>query len=155
LTVRGEAETLDDCYPAMVGRRQQHHRCLVRSAVDLPAGGEAGLTVYLDENHHAEIGIRDDAVVVSARIGPVRTTLAQAPRPTGQALLRIEVKPGAAGPDVLEFGVEDGAGNVARLTEIDGRYFSTQVATGFTGRVIGMYAVGCHAAFDWFEYEPR
>ncbi|MBY8853472.1 hypothetical protein K7G98_36675, partial [Saccharothrix sp. MB29] len=28
------------------------------------------------------------------------------------------------------------------LAEIDGRYLSTEVATGFTGRVIGMYATG-------------
>jgi hypothetical protein len=28
------------------------------------------------------------------------------------------------------------------------------VATGFTGRVIGMYATRGSVAFDWFEYEP-
>jgi len=34
-----------------------------------------------------------------------------------------------------------------------GRYLSTEVAGGFTGRVIGMYAIGGDAAFDWFDYE--
>jgi beta-xylosidase len=154
LTVRGEADTLDDFYPTMVGRRQQHHRFVARAAVDLPPAGEAGLTVYLDEKHHAEIGVRDDVIVVSVRIGPARTTLAQVPRPAGPVTLRIEAKPGGQEPDRLEFGFQDGAGNVTNLAEIDGRYFSTQVATGFTGRMLGMYAVSCLAAFDWFEYQP-
>jgi beta-xylosidase len=154
LTVRGEADTLDAFYPTMVGRRQQHHRFVARAAVDLPPAGEAGLTVYLDEKHHAEIGVRDDVIVVSVRIGPARTTLAQVPRPAGTVTLRIEAKAGGQEPDRLEFGFQDRAGNVTNLAEIDGRYFSTQVATGFTGRMLGMYAVSCLAAFDWFEYQP-
>ncbi|MFE0257082.1 hypothetical protein [Streptomyces sp. NPDC059010] len=30
---------------------------------------------------------------------------------------------------------------------------STQVAGGFTGRIVGMYVTGGGAGFDWFEYE--
>lgn len=33
-----------------------------------------------------------------------------------------------------------------------GRYLSTGVATGFTGRVIGMYATRGTVRFDWFDY---
>ncbi|MDR8413143.1 hypothetical protein MTP10_30975 [Nonomuraea sp. 3-1Str] len=40
------------------------------------------------------------------------------------------------------------------LAELDGRYLSTEVATGFTGRVIGMHATEHSAAFDWFTYQP-
>lgn len=32
-----------------------------------------------------------------------------------------------------------------------GRYRSTKVAGGFTGRVIAMFATGGTAAFDWYE----
>ncbi|MFI6934395.1 hypothetical protein [Streptomyces sp. NPDC050287] len=49
----------------------------------------------------------------------------------------------------------DGHGSVQRqvpLAEFDGRYLSTQVAGGFTGRVIGMYVTECGASFDWFAY---
>ena len=41
------------------------------------------------------------------------------------------------------------------LAELDGRYLSTEVAGGFTGRVIGMYAADGTVAFDWFDYESR
>ncbi len=58
------------------------------------------------------------------------------------------------GPDTLTFSVEGPEGAV-ELAELDGRYLSTQVAGGFTGRVIGMYAAEGAAAFDWFDYQPR
>ena len=37
------------------------------------------------------------------------------------------------------------------IAELDGRYLSTEVAGGFTGRVIGMYAAAGIVHFDWFE----
>ena len=43
----------------------------------------------------------------------------------------------------------------AQLAALDGRYLSTEVAGGFTGRVIGMYAAAGDVRFDWFDYRPR
>ncbi|WBB51214.1 hypothetical protein O3597_12405 [Verrucosispora sp. WMMA2044] len=40
------------------------------------------------------------------------------------------------------------------LAELDGRYLSTEVAAGFTGRVFGLYVTDGSAAFDWFDYQP-
>jgi hypothetical protein len=39
------------------------------------------------------------------------------------------------------------------LASLDGRYLSTEVAGGFTGRVIGPYAVAGTIHVDWLEYE--
>ena len=38
------------------------------------------------------------------------------------------------------------------LTELDGRYLSTEVHGGFIGRTIGLFASACVAEFAWFEY---
>ncbi|MFD9785308.1 glycoside hydrolase family 43 protein, partial [[Kitasatospora] papulosa] len=62
--------------------------------------------------------------------------------------------PGGAGPDTLRLGYETEDGHVEVLAELDGRYLTTEVAGGFTGRVIGMYATRGEAAFDWFELRP-
>jgi len=35
---------------------------------------------------------------------------------------------------------------------LEGRYLSTEVAGGFTGRVIGMYAASGTVRFDWFDH---
>ena len=93
-----------------------------------------------------------------ARIGPLRQTLGTLAVPPGPVVLRIEVhttEPGtpAAGPDTVHLGVEDPGGRFAALAELDGRYLSTEVAGGFTGRVIGMYATAGTVRFDWFDYE--
>jgi hypothetical protein len=39
------------------------------------------------------------------------------------------------------------------LAELDRRYLSTEVAGGFTGRVIGLYAAAGTVHFDWFDYD--
>ncbi|MFE0248599.1 glycoside hydrolase family 43 protein, partial [[Kitasatospora] papulosa] len=62
--------------------------------------------------------------------------------------------PRVGGPDTLRLGYETADGLVVVLAELDGRYLTTEVAGGFTGRVIGMYATRGEAAFDWFELRP-
>jgi len=70
------------------------------------------------------------------------------PSPEGLAVLRIEaVDPAgvgllgsAVGPDEIVLSAEiDGA--VHELGRLDGRYLSTEVAGGFTGRVLGVGAI--------------
>ncbi len=51
-------------------------------------------------------------------------------------------------------GIEAPDGRFTALVALDGRYLSTEVAGGFTGRVIGMYAAEGTVHFDWFDYEP-
>jgi hypothetical protein len=58
-------------------------------------------------------------------------------------------------PDLVTLGYEDENGAFVALATLPGRYLSTEVAGGFTGRVIGMYAAGGDAAFDWFDDQPR
>lgn len=38
------------------------------------------------------------------------------------------------------------------LAQLDGRFLSTEVASGMLGRVIVVCAVGGEAAADWMEY---
>jgi hypothetical protein len=54
----------------------------------------------------------------------------------------------------VTLGIEEPDGTSTVLGTLDGRYLSTEVAGGFTGRVIGLYAAAGTVHFDWFEYEP-
>jgi Lon protease-like protein len=54
------------------------------------------------------------------------------------------------GPDRVELGYI--ADNFHVLATIDGRYLSTEVAGGFTGRVIGLEALDGPARVERFEY---
>ena len=160
LTLNARGGSLDDPDVTFAGRRQQHLSWRVRALTDAGAG-RGGLAVRLDERHHYEVEVADGQASVLARIGPLRQTVASRAVPPGTAVLRIEAHASPPGqehplkePDVLRLGVEEPDGRFSVLAELDGRYLSTEVAGGFTGRVIGMYAAAGTMRFDWFDYEP-
>jgi hypothetical protein len=120
----------------------------------------SGLAVRLDERHHYLIEAAAGEVRCLARIGPLTQQVAARPAGAGPIVLGVDIdagptEPGAVGspPDVVRLGVA-GDGRLEPLAELDGRYLSTEVAGGFTGRVIGMYAARGTVAFDWYEYTP-
>ncbi|MEO3753768.1 glycoside hydrolase family 43 protein [Streptomyces sp. B6B3] len=159
LTLRARGRSLDDPDVTFVGRRQQHPSCRVRALID-PAEGRGGLAVRLDERHHYEIEATPDEVRVLARVGPLHSVVASQPTPAGPLVLRVEVTATPrvddprTGPDSLAFGVEEPDGTFVLLGTLDGRYLSTEVAGGFTGRVVGMYAGAGTVHVDWCDYEP-
>ena len=153
LTLHGGDTTLDDDRPVLVGRRQQHHGCRARALVDLGSASETGLTVYLDGTAHYEIAVRGNRVVAHVKTGPFDLDLGDAPAPDGPLVLGVETGPHPHGSDTVSLGFERVDGSFTVLAEIDGRYLSTEMTGGFLGRVLGMYAIGGDAAFDWFDYE--
>ncbi|NUR04399.1 MAG: glycoside hydrolase family 43 protein [Streptomyces sp.] len=159
LTLRARGASLDDTDVTFVGRRQQHQSCRVRTLVDV-GEGRGGLAVRLDEQHHYDIEVASGEVQVRARIGPLSTVVASRPVPPGPVVLRIEVaavqtlNDARTGPDTVSIGIEAPDGAFAELASLDGKYLSTEVAGGFTGRVLGMFVSTGSVHFDWFDYEP-
>ncbi|MFF3849829.1 glycoside hydrolase family 43 protein [Streptomyces sp. NPDC002328] len=159
LTLRARGGSLDDTDVTFVGRRQQHLSCRVRALADVTEG-RGGLAVRLDEHHHYDIEATPGEVLVRARVGPLNTVVASRPIPAGPVVLRIDVtatrtlQDARTGPDTVRIGVEEPDGTFLELALLDGRYLSTEVAGGFTGRVIGMFAAAGSVHFDWFDYEP-
>jgi len=157
LTLRARGG-MDEPDVVFVGRRQQHLSCRVRTLIDA-AHGRGGLAVRLDEHHHYEIEAAAGEVTVFARIGPLRTVVASQPVPVGPVVLGIDVTPQTprntrtGGPDTVSLGVAAPDGTFTVLGALDGRYLSTEVAGGFTGRVIGMYASAGTVHCDWFDYD--
>jgi beta-xylosidase len=157
LTLHG-TESVEDDEPAFVGRRQQHPECRVRALVDAGDAAEAGLSVWMDDRAHYDVVVVGDRVVVRARIGPLVDQVASVPLgDRSSVVLEVRCVNDETGtePDLVVLGHEDEAGEFVTLAVLPGRYLSTEVAGGFTGRVIGMFAVGGTAAFDWYEVTPR
>jgi beta-xylosidase len=159
LTLHARGASMDEPDVTFVARRQQHLSCRVRSLVD-PGNGRGGLAVRLDDRHHYGIEVGDGEVRVVARIGSLCPTVATLPIAEEPVRLRIDVRASIPQeshprkePDTLCLGVEGADGAFDVLAELDGRYLSTEVAGGFTGRVIGMYAAAGTVHFDWFDYE--
>ncbi|MBN1632382.1 MAG: glycoside hydrolase family 43 protein [Thermoleophilia bacterium] len=146
---------------AFAGRRQEHLCCSVWALVDASAG-RGGLSLYIDPAHHYDLELSARQLKAVAQIGPLRQTLAETADPprssAGAVALRVDVRlPDvgpweAVGPDEVSLGYEDGGGSFIELARLDGRYVSTEVAGGMTGRLFGLFASTGVVRVDRFEY---
>ena len=104
--------------------------------------GSAALLLRLDDTHWCEIRADAGQVHAVVRIGPLETPHGTAVPLAGPSLtLRAEaLAPTTNGPDDVRLSaVFDGTEH--ELARFDGRYLSTEVAGGFTGRVVGLRAL--------------
>ncbi|MQA33758.1 glycoside hydrolase family 43 protein [Modestobacter roseus] len=119
--------------------------------------GDVALTVRIDDAHWVAVERCGGALAVRMAVGPLDQVLATATdvspdRPLVVRAVAAQDRRGRrSGPDRLELGWVDEEG-VHVLAGVDGRYLSTEVAGGFTGRVIGVEALGGPAVLTRFEY---
>jgi hypothetical protein len=93
---------------------------------------------------------------VTVSIGDLNVVLATVAAPDGAVVLRIAaVAPASptAGPDEIVLSIVLPAGP-QELARLDGRYLSTEVAAGFTGRMLALGALTAPAHFLSLAYHP-
>ena len=141
--------------PGFVGVRTQDEEWEADLAVET---GDIALVVRLDDNHTAFVEATDASVRAGARIGGIDIQLAESPRPSGDVVLGIRAVAAptglgvSSGPDVLRLGFVE-AGTFTEVASIDGRYTSTEVAGGFTGRVVGISPGARGGTVSQFDYQ--
>lgn len=115
--------------------------------------GSLALLVRSDDRHWVELRLDRQSVAVVARVGSIETSVGSAETVAfGPVTLRARSIPSlTGGPDDLEFGVVE-HGVFRSLARLDGRYLSTEVAGGFTGRMIGVRALAEQALLGEFAY---
>ncbi|MGJ7439853.1 glycoside hydrolase family 43 protein [Aquipuribacter sp. MA13-6] len=143
LTLRGGPDSTDDPLLVAVLRRQQHVDCSVVADLDVDPVGEdeAGLLVRMDEDHHVELAVRvvdgHRRALVRNRVGPLQQVTAAVAVDPGPLRLRVD-----ADAEAYRFSVEHGEARRVDLGAAPVRYLSTEVAGGFTGVHLGVYASG-------------
>ena len=162
LTLTGNSHTLDEAAsPAFIGRRQQHFSCVSTVNLDFNPVAEnetAGITVLMNERHHYDLYIQkegnDRYIVLRYRLGSIKHIEKKAKLPSGPVQLRINAE-----QLLYTFAyLPAGASDFIPLGSMETRYLSSEVAGGFTGVYLGMFASGngkvsaSPAWFDWFEY---
>jgi xylan 1,4-beta-xylosidase len=127
--------------PVFVGRRQEHLYARARARLDVE--GAAGITVRIDPEHAVELEVSGGRVRAVWAVGPIRHVLGDADLPAGGEL-EIRLLPDEShnfflgrGPDIVVAGTVDGDA-FTELGRVDGRYLSTEVAGGMTGRMVGV-----------------
>jgi hypothetical protein len=124
--------------------------------------GAGRLLLRLDDRHWYGLTLQDDQVRAAAQIGDITHELASIPAPGTTVLLRIEAVPassppaprGHTGPDDVVLSAHEDTG-FTELARLDGRYLSTEVASGFTGRVLALAPAGSRGHVLSVEYLPQ
>ncbi|MGA7147839.1 MAG: glycoside hydrolase family 43 protein [Microbacterium sp.] len=116
----------------------------------------------LDDRHWCALSLEDGAVRGLVRIGDIAQEVGCVRVPDPAVTLRITTVPpgtapvpfGYAGPDdvVLSVVLDGVDTEIARL---DGRYFSTEVASGFTGRMLALGSTRADGRVLAVAYTPR
>lgn len=122
--------------------------------------GRARVAVRLNDRHWFGLEVGPDAVHAVATIGPTRSVIASTDVfEPGHVQVRIAARVPAGGmgfpvpePDLVSLEALAN-GNVRRLAALDGRYVSTEVAGGFTGRMVGCEALEGVVVVRSFAYE--
>ncbi|WP_219838557.1 glycoside hydrolase family 43 protein [Paenibacillus sp. R14(2021)] len=162
LTLYGSPVTLNETgNVAFIGRRQQHFACRIAAHLTFVPqcdGEEAGITVYMNERFHYEIAVTREAgerkLIFRRRLGSLWKVENEVLWSADSVVLSIiadnmQYNFGYSGCEREEM-VQFGQGECGML--------ATEVAGGFTGVYIAMYATGnghrsvSPARFDWFEY---
>jgi alpha-N-arabinofuranosidase len=163
LSLRCAAASLDEREsPAAVFRRQQHFTFTARARLEFEPQGEneeAGLTVLLDSSHHAEIVITRRAghrvAFVRRRIGSLVGEGRLFVLPDGPVELTLR-----GDRQDYHFALTRADRSTTELGRHELRYLCTEVAGGYTGVMLGLFATGHGvttantARFAWFDYLP-
>jgi len=161
LRLNGSGLSLDAVdSPAFVGRRQQHLRCTVTALLEFEPKNdheEAGLTIYMDEKHHAEIGIiqleGERYIIIRKRIGSLSTIVRLEEYSHHEVVIEID-----SDPFWYQLSYHSMSNEKKTIASVETRYVSAEVTGSLTGVYLGMYATGngnvseVPAYFDWFKY---
>lgn len=156
LRLKGTKITLDEAdTPTFAGIRQsEFHTCL--NVVVSGEAKEAGITFYMDENQHYDLSLVQEKgerkAVLRLRIGDAACIANTVDLPEGMEKVEFLV---VSNPDRYEFYcMVDGEKKF--LGSARTKYLSSEVAGGFTGVLMGLYAVdedGKWAEFEELEWK--
>lgn len=140
LKLKGTKVTLDEAdSPTFIGIRQKDFNAVISCDVSITEG-EAGITLYMDEEHHYDLAIRNSdrgyEVIERLNIGDIKSIEKTAALKSNKASLVIH-----ANNNFYSFYLKSEEEEIL-LGTAKTRYLSTEVASGFTGVIIGLYSYG-------------
>ena len=150
--------------PTFAGRRQEHIDFTATTSMQLKkaaSGDEAGLTVYMFEPSHYDLFVKQladgkQAVVLRYQLNELTHTEKEVILPQGKVQLRVK-----GSNEIYSFEYATNGKDFKELGRMNTRYISTETAGGFTGIMLGLYAISgsqtskAYADFEYFDYEGK
>lgn len=141
---------------AFAGRRQEHLYFRAEAGL-VRRFGLGGLQLRIDARHAVTVELADGVARAVAQVGSIRSVLGETTAGSEVvAEIRTEPAKGSAfsterGPDEIVAGLVTREG-FNELGRVDGRYVSTEVAGGMTGRMVGLFCQGGELLLRSFSY---
>lgn len=141
IKLKGTDVTLDvPLSPTFIGLRQKDFNGVISCDISL-THGEAGITLYMDENHHYDLALRSHQdgyeVIERLNVGDIKS-IEQAVELGHRSHATLVIK---STPTHYHFYVQLDGTEIS-LGSAQSRYLSSEVAGGFTGVLIGLYVTG-------------
>ncbi|MDR1838367.1 MAG: glycoside hydrolase family 43 protein [Treponema sp.] len=154
LKIKSSTDTLDTPTggsPAFIALHQKESNMELSFKVKT-LDGEAGISVYMDENHHYDLALSKTGetykVILKLNIGDIKHEKAVVPVAHNEA--RLMIRSNAMNYSFIS--IEDGRETI--LGSAQTRYLSSEVAGGFTGVVLGLYSqFGADGFNEFTEFE--
>lgn len=158
LVLKGTSVTLDDCdSPTFIGIRQNEFNSEISCDVSADCG-EAGITMYMDENAHYDLALRKNGdgeyeVIKRIKIGEINYIQNSVRVYSNSITLKIYCSNFIYSFAALDNNIKHELGTA------ETRLLSSEVAGGFTGVFAGLYACSQHggneAVFSNFIMENK
>lgn len=146
-----------------IGRRQQHFDFTTTTQLEFEpkkTNEEAGLTLFKSNAYHYDLSVKNRGgkriLAVTYTVGLIRHVEKEIPLQNGPVQLRV-----TGTQDHYSFAYAQANSPFQKIADVDTHFLSSEMAGGFTGVYIGLYASGngqksqAPADFDWFNYEPK
>lgn len=136
--------------PTFLGIRQREFNMNLGVDVAVDAG-EAGVTVYSCENEHYDMAVRKAAeegyeVVLKLNIGDIKHEQQTVAIPSGAARLCVDCDGGRYYFRAIPKYADGSEAPAISLGSAQTKYMSKEVSEGFTGVILGLYAIGENTA---------
>jgi len=162
LRLKTSTVTLDDIdSPTFIGRRQEHVNFTATTSLNLingQKGDEAGLTVFMNNESHYDLYIRQEGkgiryLELKYRLGSLLHTEVKIKAPEKVIYLQVQ-----GSPDFYTFSYSLDGMVFKTIGKMNVRFISSETSGGFTGIYLGNYICSesrdskAYADFDWFRY---
>ncbi len=146
--LNGSEVTLDRAAsPTFIALRQRDFDFELK--VNVSSKGEAGVTLYACESEHYDLFIKDCRAALKLNIGGIKQVTNSIPVCDEETELIVRTN-----STRYDFYVRTDSKEIF-LGGAAAKYLSTEVAEGFTGVMIGLYAVGGKSKFRDFSLEYK
>ena len=142
--------------PTFLGRRQESANFTLETSV-LPKGDvEAGLTVYQINDGHLDLVVSQKEIALRCKLKSIDYVVKSVPRTAPGYYAKIRIR---SNGEMYTFEYTEDGTTWHELGAMNCSLMSTEVAGGFTGVTLGMFAEGKeksgHADFSYFHYAEK